>query len=221
MIKSCVVRIRTEQGRVVGAGFLVDQRRLLTCAHVIDDALSRPRNTQDYPSQSIIVEFPLVAPKDYLRAQVTLWQPRQLDLSGDIAALVFDGEAPKGSEPTQLLQADDLWGHRFRTFGFPRKLDDGVWASGLIRGRTGAGWLQIEDAKAPGYQTQPGFSGAPVWDEHLHGVIGMVVTARRNKTLRRPFCFTVDYFNSHLADFEIPCPRCTQFKLFALSSCRA
>ena len=33
----------------------------------------------------------------------------------------------------------------------------------------------MEDVKAEGYRVERGFSGAPVWDDILGGVVGMVV----------------------------------------------
>ena len=56
-----IARIRTADNHVVGAGFLVGQRQVLTCAHVIDDALGRPRNTPAMPQADIHLDFPLVA----------------------------------------------------------------------------------------------------------------------------------------------------------------
>jgi len=44
-LNSAIARIRTADDVVVGAGFLVSQRQVLTCTHVIDTALDRPRNT--------------------------------------------------------------------------------------------------------------------------------------------------------------------------------
>lgn len=38
-LNSAIAHIRTPNGRIIGAGFLVGQRQVLTCAHVIDDAL--------------------------------------------------------------------------------------------------------------------------------------------------------------------------------------
>ena len=41
--------------------------------------------------------------------------------------------------------------------------------------------MQIEDVKETGYRVEPGFSGAPVWDEQLDGVVGMAVAAERGR----------------------------------------
>ncbi len=50
-----------------------------------------------------------------------------------------------------------------------------------IRDRLANGWVQIEDIKAQGQAVQPGFSGAPIWDEVLQGVVGMAVAADKKR----------------------------------------
>ena len=38
-LKPCIVRIWRSTGEVVGAGFLVGEKHILTCAHVVAEAL--------------------------------------------------------------------------------------------------------------------------------------------------------------------------------------
>ena len=38
-LDASLVRIRSADGRVLGAGFLVGERQILTCAHVVSQAL--------------------------------------------------------------------------------------------------------------------------------------------------------------------------------------
>ncbi len=75
---------------------------------------------------------------------------------------------PAKSKPVRLVTANDLWGHSFRALGFPVGYEQGVWASGVLRGRQADGWLQIEDTKETGYLVALGFSG---------DVVGMIVAA--------------------------------------------
>jgi len=76
---------------------------------------------------------------------------------------------------------EEFWNHPFQVFGFPSKRDEGIWASGVLRDCLANGWVQMEDIKAQGYAVQPGFSGAPVWDEKLQGVVGMAVAAEKKR----------------------------------------
>jgi vWA-MoxR associated protein C-terminal domain/Trypsin-like peptidase domain/vWA-MoxR associated protein middle region (VMAP-M) 1 len=169
--KSSIVRIFSGKS-VIGAGFLISDRHLLTCAHVLPTAL-------ELPERSVEFDFPLLAPGQRVQATVVFWQPENPgQLGEDIAVLeVSPMTLPSGAQSVRLILADEPWGHTFRTFGFPKKLDDGVWVEGVLKQRQAAQWVQMEDIKAQGYAIEPGFSGAPVWDETLGGVVGMVVAA--------------------------------------------
>ena len=74
----------------------------------------------------------------------------------------------------------------------------------------------IEDVKETGYRVQPGFSGGPVWDEQLDGVVGMVVAADDDSTIKTAYIIP-----SHVIIEEYPQlkehahPRCPYRGLFA------
>src|ERR1700680_4415512 len=143
------VRFLTATGEVVGTGFLVAERSVLSCAHVINAALEVSENSADMPKDAVHLDFPLVARGQVFTAHVDLWQPL-LDTGGDIALLHLDSNPPLGAQAVQLAMADDLWEHSFRAFGFPVRHDEGMWASGKMRGRQAADWVQIEDVKGEG-----------------------------------------------------------------------
>jgi hypothetical protein len=60
----------------VGVRFLVAQRHILTCAHVVNLALGRGERAQDQPTERdhVLVEFPL-ADDALCRARVERWVP--------------------------------------------------------------------------------------------------------------------------------------------------
>jgi tetratricopeptide (TPR) repeat protein len=192
LLNSAVVRIHTTSGRVVGAGFLVGERQVLTCAHVVAQAFGITANTSNPPQGKVYLDFPLVAPERRVTALVTAWQPALADGSGDVAGLELETIPPEGVQAVQLIVARDVWGHRFRAFGFPDRFDNGVWASGQMLGPEAAGWIQIEDVKQTGYFVAPGFSGGPVWDEQLAGVVGMTVAADTRQGFRAAFIIPAD-----------------------------
>jgi len=171
-LESFLIRILSPNDRVVGAAFLVDGRTVLTCAHVVQAALGLRECPDAAPPDVLSLDFPLIAAGQKLNARVTAWYPQ-----ADIAVLMLLDGLPSGAEPARLVQAEDLWKHTFRAFGFPSGYDNGVYAHGNILGREASGWLQIEDVKQSGYFVQPGFSGGPVWDEDLQAVVGMVTAA--------------------------------------------
>jgi tetratricopeptide (TPR) repeat protein len=184
---SSIVRIYATDGTIAGSGFLVAERRVVTCAHVVALGLDIPRDATEPPLTTIQIDFPLVAPGHTLAASVVLWQPED-----DVAGLEFKADPPSGARPTNLAAPKELWGHPVRAFGFPGDYDSGVWASGILRGRTVAGWVQFEDVKSTGYFVETGFSGAPVWDEQLGGVIGMVTAAETRPEISAVFMIPSD-----------------------------
>ena len=74
-LESSVVRIYSNSGKVVGAGFLVSQKYILTCAHVVADALGIARNTAEMPNAEIRLDFPLLAAKQLFTAKIVFWRP--------------------------------------------------------------------------------------------------------------------------------------------------
>lgn len=192
-LESSIVRIKTSEGIVVGAGFLITQKLILTCAHVVAQALDIPEDTIEAPTNEICLDFPLIDVGKTLTAQVVGWKPVQpsgslpSDDGEDIAVLELESFAPNGAKPVRLVKAEDLWQHPFRSFGFPEGYDDGVWASGVLQGQQARGWIIIKDLDQTGYFVEPGFSGGPVWDETLKGVAGMAVAADTRSEIRAGF----------------------------------
>jgi hypothetical protein len=209
-LKPCIVRIRRTNGVVVGAGFLVGEKHILTCAHVVAEALGVAQDQVDQPEESVQLDFPLLAPGNNLRAQVVVWQPPRPDGRGDIAGLELDTPPPPEASPAPLVAAENLWRHSFRALGFPQGNEDGTWASGTLLDRQAAGWVQIEDVKETGYRVQPGFSGTPVWDDELEGVVGMVVAAEARAEIKAAFTIPTDVLLASWPEMDqlapLPCP---------------
>ncbi|MEH1945988.1 MAG: tetratricopeptide repeat-containing serine protease family protein [Nostoc sp.] len=186
-LETAIVRICRSNGVVVGAGFLLSPKHVITCAHVVADALGISRDTQKRPTEVVYLDFPLIASEESLTGKVVFWRPvpskGSTSVKGkeDIAGLELNGNVPEAAQPVDLIIEEDLRGHSFRTFGFPAGHDDGLEATGVIRGRQGTGWIQIEDIKETGVRLEPGFSGAPIWDEKLNGVVGMAVAADQKR----------------------------------------
>src|SRR5712692_7561088 len=191
-LDTSLVRIRTADGRVVGAGFLVGDRHILTCAHVVSQALNLPDHSLNPPQGVVSLDFPLVSPRTLLTASVVQWCPPLSDGRGDIAGLELQCDPPAGAEVVHFAPAEDVWEHPFRVFGFPAGYDDGVWATGRLLGRQATDWIMIEDVKAQGFAVAPGFSGTAVWDTQLQGVVGMVVAASRPADTKTAFVIPLD-----------------------------
>ena len=122
-LKKGVVQIRTKSGSVTGAGFLVSGNQVVTCAHVVNLALSREGHVPQVPlDEEVRLEFPFVDPKTVLSACVLpqLWVPPQVEgkylvpCGGDMAVLKLASDPPPDAQPIELTTRDnlkDVWDH--------------------------------------------------------------------------------------------------------------
>ncbi|MFE3149081.1 trypsin-like peptidase domain-containing protein [Streptomyces sp. NPDC059218] len=172
VLEASQARVYADDGRVIGAGFLVAGDVLCTCAHVVARALGLPEaGPEEPPDRAVEVDFPLVTGRPRVRATVESWRTG----GADVALLRLD-EPVEGTRPAPLVDGTGVWEHPFRTMGFPAGAGHGSWAHGTLRARLGSGWVQMETSE-PGPRIVQGFSGAPVWDDRQNGVVGMTVAA--------------------------------------------
>ncbi|MDJ0568594.1 MAG: trypsin-like peptidase domain-containing protein [Pleurocapsa sp. MO_192.B19] len=172
-----VVRIY-KQGKIVGAGFLVSDEYILTCAHVLAD----PDSPEEKPTQEIELDFPTIKPEEILKAKVEFWLPvKPKDSPEDIAALKLIEPPPKVARSASLSVTDgEISERKFEAYGFPEDREEkGIWVEGVIKRNIAYGWIQlvgthvgIENKKV--YYLEEGFSGTPIWVKDL-GVVGMAV----------------------------------------------
>ncbi|MET9319093.1 trypsin-like peptidase domain-containing protein [Streptomyces sp. NPDC003038] len=178
-LEAAVLRVYDPRGQAVGLGFLVSPDVALTCAHVVSAALGTPKDAEPAASDRLHVDLPLLpAPAQGgtgVTASVERWLPPQRSGGGDVAVLRLGAPLP-GARPIQLVEAQDVWEHPVRAFGFPVGRQGGVWHSAVLRARQAHGWVQA-DLSGQGYAVSGGFSGGPVWDDQLVGVVGMMVQA--------------------------------------------
>ncbi|MFF7976103.1 tetratricopeptide repeat protein [Streptomyces sp. NPDC007905] len=175
-----LVSIRREaaDGPAYGVGVMCGPRHILTCAHVIGRA-------RDAPGGPVYVRFQHVRHAEALRATVLPdgWHPATEARTGDVAVLELAGDPPPGARPAPLCTtAAGIWHHRFRAYGYPKKhAHGGVPVRGEIVDHAGDEWLLLEPRA--GWAPEPGFSGAPVWDEDGDGVIGILNARERSGEL--------------------------------------
>jgi len=90
-----------------------------------------------------------------------------------------------------------------RIFGFPQAHDLGVWANDELLDVQATHSIQIEAIKVPRYQIELGFSGSPVWDKLLQGVVGMAVPAEKKREgVKAAFRMPTTVLNSELLDAQ-------------------
>lgn len=161
-----VAQVVDAGGQVAGAGFVIGDRVLVTCAHVVVNAGSGP-------GKPLRLAFPQVAGMPTVDGTVLAeaWRdPADTDIA--VVRLVH---APAGVRPLALGSAAGRQGNRVRSFGFPGQAPPTGHLGGgrvldLLRVAAGAGRLQLTDAN----DLTQGFSGAPVLDEVTGLVIGMI-----------------------------------------------
>ncbi|MFF9279699.1 nSTAND1 domain-containing NTPase [Streptomyces griseosporeus] len=161
---ACVI---SPDGAVAGAGFLVADGMLATCAHVVAAAGSGPGET-------VLLDFPRVQGVDAVRGRVRgeLWRSPE---DGDVAFIQLKS-TPPSARALPLGSAEGCRGHPVRSFGFPSQAPaEGHFGFGvagdLLPGSNGRGaLLQLTAAN----DLTTGFSGGPVLDELTGLVIGML-----------------------------------------------
>lgn len=182
-----LVRFRGPDGRPVGAGCLVNDVLIFTCAHVIDSALGRAKGSSETPSVDIALDLPGLASASSVAACIIpeAWRPTNNGL-GDFAALRLRVPLEISVEVPRLSLRFHAR-HRFRCYGFPSGHNDPVIATGIIEGAMGPrfSWVQLISDGVTGYRVQRGFSGAPVWDDDKKAVVGLVVAEEENDEAAR------------------------------------
>ncbi|WP_406352011.1 trypsin-like peptidase domain-containing protein [Streptomyces sp. NBC_00658] len=164
-------------GRETGAGFLVTERHVLTCAHVVGRSGTDAVGVSFAPGEAAIP------------ARVVAhggWDGRETD-PGDVAVLELDRDVPL--KPAEFAAPSDAYGdppRRLLAYGFPKRYDEGTiaeyraTADQLIAGE----WVQLEAWAAHGQPLVPGFSGAALTLADTGRVVGMVSAAARDPGIR-------------------------------------
>ncbi len=164
--------VRIASNKRIGTGFVVsDDGLITTCAHVLGP--SRPETAR--------VVFQATGEEREARVLAESYHAVNAE---DVAFLQVTGALPAGIQALPLGSSQGTEGHAMISFGYPETGEvEGIRATGIILGRgartsTGQPLLQLHSSEI----TQ-GFSGAPIWDEVRHRIIGMVVIAAERDTL--------------------------------------
>ena len=197
-IKRGFVRI-LKADHPVGCGFLIANRIVCSCTHVVAQALGQPWTLPTAPTTPVYLDFPRLDGPKPLTARVMPdgWLPlkteayRREDGLQDIALLMLDGPPPEGAHPLDVATPPDVWQHSFGAYGYPEERPAGVWVTGRLLETDDIGLIQIEDIKQTGYVAQPGFSGTPVWDSDVGVVVGMIVLTEPEPKKRVGFAIPV------------------------------
>ncbi|QOV36115.1 trypsin-like peptidase domain-containing protein [Streptomyces ferrugineus] len=171
---------RTSDGKTAGGAVVLGVDAVLTCAHVVNDALGRAMfETRPPGLEELFVEVKGARRTERYPARVAHWIPARTrdgeavpdgdgEWLGDLAVLRID--APPGGALTPDRRAAMVPGRRVR-----------AW-HGSGRGATFAdlrvaaldGPIGYLDGESTGMAVGPGYSGGPLWCEEDGAVVGLV-----------------------------------------------
>ncbi|MGW1373722.1 nSTAND1 domain-containing NTPase [Streptomyces sp. NPDC002446] len=162
-----VAQILGPGDQVAGAGFLVAEDILVTCAHVV-------RAAGVEPGESVQLAFPHGDGAREVEGLV-LAEPWRAPEDEDVAVVRLSGTSA-GMRALPLGSAAGCRGHQVRSFGFPAQAPAGghfgFGVAGHLLPATGSSGMHLQLTAANDLTT--GFSGGPVVDEETGLVIGMV-----------------------------------------------
>ncbi len=169
-----IVRILHQGGQTSGTGFVVsDDGLIVTCAHVIMATGAEPGDVIDLVLYATGEQRQAIVEREY-------WHDSDAE---DIAFLRLQGALPKEVGRLPLGNSICVDGHLFSTYGFPdRDSLDGMRGSGKILGHKKRGALTVLQLWSE--EVTLGFSGAPIWDDSVQIVVGMVSSTTTNKEVR-------------------------------------
>lgn len=166
----------------VGVGFVLDAFHVMTCAHVIEDALGFDvaESTDDKPRNEITVDFPAL----WMRGgefvtrtgYIETWRPSVENVREDIAILRLTAPIPPTIVGISACQ-NPLPQDRFRAFGVTVENPEGIIVEGVYSGMVAAnrGLIKaIKDDDRP----EHGCSGGAAWNISQQGVLGMIVSRK-------------------------------------------
>lgn len=165
----------------IGTGFLVAPGYVLTCAHVVLQAIgieqSKFTDHISPPSETIKLRFPILS-DDVVEAKVVAWLPYRLK-GGDVAGLKLSQSAPKSAKPIPLadISVDKIKQDELSVYGFGISIGDRSDAYQTKTKVQGGRILLHKVGNSNDETIADGYSGSPVWNDRLGCVIGMIATA--------------------------------------------
>jgi hypothetical protein len=175
--KRAIAQIYYADGKAIaGTGFLIADRYVLTCAHVVKAALG---DRGSYDGAELRVTFPNVDGQYTVQpcmGTVVFYALDEADYGADAAVLYLDEAVGAVSGYLALVPLDAYSGTPVQIYGFLRGEPQGLNISAVTEGGgIGKGWVQLKDPDVTGAAIEEGASGSPAWNEALQGAVGMIV----------------------------------------------
>lgn len=160
----------------VGLAFLVADRLVVTCAHVVNVALGRDLRSVERPEPgaSVSLHFPLIGAANEeteRRSVVVGWFPSG-DAFDETDVSLLHLTENVAADPLQLVDSHERADVHMMGPA-PGRPHDG-YVSGMVMGSADKARLQIDGQVAGVFRARPGFSGGPVWRPGTREVLGML-----------------------------------------------
>jgi hypothetical protein len=181
----------------VGAGCLLTERLVVTCAHVIAAAIRCDEYATEPPKAPTLLQFAYDERRENYEAIVEAWWAvsrdgsEPLDGRADLALLRLSKPPPRWAKPARLAETDNIRYQKFEALGFPAGHPLGLPTNGVCGLRRRDRRIVVQSQSFP---FDPGFSGSPVWIEAYGAVGGILVERVIDKRMT----------NTSLAAFVIP-----------------
>ncbi|MFN2495124.1 MAG: trypsin-like peptidase domain-containing protein [Pseudonocardiaceae bacterium] len=149
----------------LGAAVVVDERRVLTAAHVVGAA--------DGERVPLWVAFPMSQDPAACRLRAVAVR-RAGHPMADLAVVELADPVPAGvvAVPLRCPKPPDVVGQTWWAFGFAGKDPRGNEATGTVGASLGYGWVRLDTESR--YPVEPGFSGGGLWSPDYGAVVGVV-----------------------------------------------
>lgn len=152
----------------LGSGFLIDEHRVLTCAHVACPTWEKTRELWvAFPKSDQFME------RRFRVREVLAPQTPAKRRAQDVAVLLL--AEPVSGEPAARLRRPTpsaLVGEPWWAFGFPDGDLFGNSSDGTVGESLAYGWVRLDTSSR--YPVRPGYSGAALWSPTYQAVVGLV-----------------------------------------------
>ena len=177
---------------VCGMGVLFDERHVVTCAHVVDQAFNRGE-PQTIPQEEDELTLRFLFSKQSNRerfAEVVGWRPREYGVPPrDIAILRLKQAAPVDVKPALFSVPSAFEDLQVKAYGISNSGAGEGHAEGKLIGEISGGFLQIDGLRHTGKAVDHGYSGGGVWSRDSEALLGILVEKSRRDTER--ICYMI------------------------------
>lgn len=207
-----VVRVLDPNGEYVGLGYRVDSAFVITCAHVVAEALGTNRHAPDPPTGEVLLDVPFApAGESKVRVPATIvlmgWLPVSESAGPtDLALLQVVGTTalPLPGPLADISPAISRTGTFFDAYGGPKGHErDLISLEGRVRAPIANGRWQIS-ARDSDYDIAPGCSGGPAIDAQTGQVIGLIAQDEQESEIRAGFLIPAKHLLSLLDVAKVP-----------------